>query len=282
MKLSTLVIVLVLVPASQAPAQTQPVGEEAVIERILELRRQIDELLATLPPAARAELGKRLGACPRIRTAPSEEGLGREADPQGRVFGALGAPPDLAPAASPPVALPPSPEPALPEPVVQAPPAAEPPLRRRLTRGPHCNFLAPLDGNGDGKISALDRYWRHLFLWSDNGDRTVQEAEVASAYERNVREIAVDLSTFIRKKGTIGEIRMRSAGGSETPLLDVRGDGFGGADDAVLVVDATRLKRGSGPELLSAAGEPVEGFQPFREGWQLRADGGEVTVFRCP
>ncbi len=264
MKLSTLAVVLVLALASHAPAQTEPAGgpdpgEEEVIEQILELQRQIDELLATLPPAARAELEKRLderGAVPQHTqaTAPS---------------------PSPEPPAPEPVALPPALEPA-----PAAPP--EPPVRRRLTRGPHCNFLVPLDGNGDGKISALDRYWRHLFLWSDNGDRTVQEAEVASAYERNVREIAVDLSTFIRKKGTIGEIRIRSAGGSETLLLDVRGDGFGGADDAVLVVDATRLKRGSGPELLSAAGEPVEGFQPFREGWQLRGAGGEVTVFRCP
>ena len=151
-------------------------------------------------------------------------------------------------------------------------------VRRRLTRGPHCNFLDALDGNGDGKISALDRYWRHLHLWSDtNGDRTVQEGEVVSVYERNVREIAVDLSTFIRKKGTLGEIRV-----GDSLLLDVRGDGFGGGDDAVLVVDATRLKRGAGPELLSASGEPLDGFQPFEEGARLRGSDGEVTVFRCP
>ena len=254
-KLTNFALALLLALAVSLPtaAQTETAGElsEAqVIERILELQRQIDELIASLPPAARAELEKRLAE----RGAPA----------------AVPAPAAELPAEAPRVAAA--------ERKVQPPPAAaEPPVRRRLVRGPHCNFLTAFDSNQDGKVSALDRYWRHLFLWSDaNGDRQIQEAEVASAYERNVREIAVDLDTFIRKKGTIGEVRV-----GEHLLLDVRGDGFDGGDDGVLVVDATRLRRGTGPDLQSASGEPLGGFQPLQEGRQIREGNGEITVLRC-
>ncbi len=206
---------------------------EELVERILELHRRIEELMAELPPEARAEVLRRLAES----------------------------------AAAPPA--------------VEPSPASDvPKLIRRRSRRPECNTLRPLDENGDGRISAADRYWRHLYLWTDrNGDRQPQEREVASAYDRRVREIAISLETFIRVKGGLGEIRIE-----EAVVLDLRGDGFAERarrDDAVLVVDATALSRGGGPRLLGPGGEALEGYQPFRSGLRLDV-AGELTEITCP
>ncbi len=217
---------------------------EELVERILELHRRIEELMAELPPEARAEVRRRLA---ESAAAPS---------------------PALPAAPSPPPAVEPSPASDVPK------------LIRRRSRRPECNTLRSLDENGDGRISAADRYWRHLYLWTDrNGDRQPQEREVASAYDRRVREIAISLETFIRVKGGLGEIRIE-----EAVVLDLRGDGFAERtrrDDAVLVVDATALSRGGGPRLLGPGGEALEGYQPFRSGLRLDSS-GTVTELNCP
>ncbi|MEE8526656.1 MAG: hypothetical protein V3T72_22190 [Thermoanaerobaculia bacterium] len=262
-KLIIISLILTLLPATWAfardTAADEALSEDEIVERILDLQRQIDELVAELPAEARERLTRRLAA-----TAPER------------------APDASAPIAVPATPVEPAPEPAaVPAPPAVAAPAAAPapqPLRRRLTRRPHCNFLEVLDSNQDGKVSALDRYWRHLYLWSDsNGDRQVQDDEVASAYDLKVREIALDLDTFIFKKGHIGEIRVE-----RFVTLDVGGDGLGSADDRVLVVDATKLGRGTGPRISSADDEPLAGFQPFQEGWRIEQDGAQVIVLECP
>ncbi len=241
---------------------------EELVERILELHRRIEELMAELPPEARAEVLRRLAesaAAPPDAAPPAVES----------------APPAVPEPAPPAVPEPAPPAPPLPPPVVEPVPASDvPKLIRRRSRRPECNTLRPLDENGDGRISAADRYWRHLYLWTDrNGDRQPQEREVASAYDRRVREIAVSLETFIRSKGGLGEIRIE-----EAVVLDLRGDGFAERarrDDAVLVVDATALSRGGGPRLLGPGGEALEGYQPFRSGLRLDV-AGELTEITCP
>jgi hypothetical protein len=243
-----LISLILLLPAAGAGAADpapDALSEDEIVERILDLQRQIDELVEALPPEARERLARRLAGTPE----PSPRDTAAEI----------------------PVAA------AEPEPEPETQPPSQP-VRRRLTRGPYCNFLEVLDSNQDGKVSAMDRYWRHLYLWADaDGDRQVDEGEVQSAYDLDVREIAVDLDTFLFKKGHIGEMRV-----ADLVTLDVRGDGLGSGDDRVLVVDATKLGRGSGPRISSASGEPLEGFQPFQEGWRIEHDGGQVTVLECP
>ena len=266
-------LILLLLPAAGAVAADpapDALSEDEIVERILDLQRQIDELVEALPPEARERLARRLAGTPEPGTPePASEATAAAAPPVASPAPSETAPP---PAASPR-------ESAVEMSVAAAEPEPEArPVRRRLTRGPYCNFLEVLDSNQDGKVSAMDRYWRHLYLWADaDGDRQVDEGEVQSAYDLDVREIAVDLDTFIFKKGHIGEMRV-----ADFVTLDVRGDGLGSGDDRMLVVDATRLGRGDGPRISSASGEPLEGFQPFQEGWRIEHDGGQVTVLECP
>lgn len=129
-------------------------------------------------------------------------------------------------------------------------------------------------------MDARDRYWRYLYLWLDrNGNGAMEEREIVPPFDRKVREIAADLDGFVGAKGLFGEIRI-----DERLVLDLKGDGFqaGSHDDAVLLVDASALRRGDGPDLLSADDVPIEGIQPFAHGWRLRDASGAVTRLTCP
>ncbi len=295
---------LLLLPAMPARGDSAEPSQEEIVERVLELQRQIEELLAALPPEVRAELRRRLaaGATPASPTAPAPETIvgaapaapaapAPSAPPAADPPAGTTPPPSTVPAAETPAAATPAPpmpappvEAAATAPTVEAAPAAPsdgiPKLIRRRSRRAPCNTLSPLDGNGDGKISSADRYWRHLYLWTDkNDDRRLQDREVESVYDRRVREIAVSLETFLRAKGGLGEIQIE-----DRVVLDLRGDGFSERarrDDAVLVIDAGALARGDGPRLLGPGGEPLEGFQPFRAGLQLDL-AGNLTALNCP
>ncbi len=164
--------------------------------------------------------------------------------------------------------------PAVEPPAVEPPPPPPPPRRRRRRS---CNTLLAFDENGDGKVDVADRYWRYLYLWIDrNGNGQVEERETLIPFDRKVRHISVDLETFEKTKG-IGEIHL-----GETVTLDLKGDGFGGDDDAVLVVDATALGRRGGPRLLDAEGRVLEGIVTFRRGLALRDAAGGVVALDCP
>ncbi len=282
---------LCLSPAAWAQGSGDAASPEEIVERILELQRQIDELLAALPPEVRDEVRRRLAEPATEPAVADTEPVVAEATPEP----AAPEPAAPEPAAPEPAAPEPAaPEPAAPEPA--APAASEPAitaeapatpssdgipkLLERRSRRPPCTTLLALDENGDGKVSSADRYWRYVYLWTDrNGDGRLQEREVESAYDRKVREIAVSLETFIRAKGNLGEIRVE-----DQIVLDLRGDGFSQrsrGDDGVLVVDADALARGDGPRLLAAGGEPLAGYQAFRAGLRLEV-AGVVTELSCP
>lgn len=179
------------------------------------------------------------------------------------------------PPPSPPAAPPQSADRDEPEPAPGPPP---PPRRTRFGRRPACNTLDAFDSDGDGTVDARDRYWRYLYLWLDkNRDGKPEKREIVSTFDKKVREIAADLESFESDKAGRGDIRIE-----ERIRLDLKGDGFDSDDDAVLMVDATALKRGSGPTLLDSAGEEVEGVQPFAPGWRLRDADGQVTRLSCP
>ncbi len=224
-----------------AAVRGEPPAPEEIVERILELRREINALMAQLPPELREEVCKQLA---ELDAAP---------------------PADATTVTAPPAA---------------AAPVPEPP--RRVRKQPACNTLVVFDTNQDGRVDSSDRYWRHLNLWIDrNGDGRVEEREISSPFDRGVREIEVDLAGFERTKDRYGAIRI-----GEHLVLDLRGDGFDKgprrSDDGVLLVDATTLARASGPRILSASGEVVEGIQPFVAGWRIEEANGRVTVISCP
>lgn len=255
-------VLLVLLVAPTTDAQDDVTAEDlAVVERILELQRELDELLESLPPELREAVEKRLDTPRSPAPPPSSPPSSRSLSPP----------------------APPVTDPSPPPPPEVAPPPAEPPAappRRRFGRR-ICNTLRPFDTDGDGVVNARDRHWRHLYLWIDkNGDGVEDKREIVSPYDEKIEEIDADLATFEAAKKSWGEIRV-----TEHIMLDLRGDGFGtgnGRDDAVLLVDASSLARGDGPQILDAQGEPLEGLQAFAPGWRLRQENGEIVRLDCP
>ncbi len=250
-------------PQSAPKMQEQNPLDQDLIEQILALQRQLDELINRLSPEARQELhARQIAAEPSALEAvavPSPEA----AAPESKKVNPVTASPAPAPALDPATA-----------------PGPLPLLKKRQKR-PTCNTLTLLDQNQDGQINAVDRYWRHLFVWVDkNGDGKRQEREIESAFERGVREIATSLETFVRSKGGLGETRI-----GEQIVLDLNGNGFSERnrrDDGVLLLDATAIRRGQGLDLLGPGDEALAGFQAFRSGLRIREPSGQVIALSCP
>ena len=239
-----------VVLGAEEPAAALDASTVAEIER---LRSEISALLASVSPALRAEVLAALIAAAQ-ETQPMAESAATERS----------------------VSEPSVSEP-LPASAADVSPPPPPTFKRRVT----CNALDAFDENGDGKVTAQDRYWRHLHLWVDgNRDGQAQEKEILSAYGAGVREISTRLDVFFRKKGSLGEIRIDG-----NLRFDLGGDGFGDGrrpDDGVLMVDADALGRGDGPEIVDGQGDIVSGMAIFAAGWRFRpADGPEWAVV-CP
>lgn len=300
---SALILTLALLPALPAPGAAQgrpqapPPSDEEIIERILELREELERLLQALSPEGRRALERRL----------AERGLERPEGPHEEGGTSIGSVPDdrseeggtserggAAAEASPQTRTPREPEAeavrsAGGTPGTEARSAGEvvPSAPEGSARGPavseRCNTLALLDTQEDGVLDARDRYWRYLYLWRDrNRDGELQDSEVSSLYEEGVRSLGVGLETFGTEGDGMGLVRL-----SRWIVLDVAGNGFAGTiagdtDDAALVVDSPALGRGNGPELLDPGGEALEGYQPFRSLLRLRLESGEILELTCP
>ncbi|MEL7061376.1 MAG: hypothetical protein AAGN46_15240, partial [Acidobacteriota bacterium] len=155
-------------------------------------------------------------------------------------------------------------------------PAAKEPARR-------CSTLVLFDSDGDGLVTAFDRYWRHLYLWTDaDGDGRPSSAEMTSPYERNIRGIDVDLRHLLFGKGdaqTKRDIQLE-----ELVLFDVSNDGlvrpWPRGDDGALSLNAAALRR-AGWTLDAADGKPLDGIVPIRNAARL-SDGERSVVVDCP
>lgn len=276
--LGALSLLPVLVSAQDTRDAGAPtVSHQEVVDRLMELQEEIERLLPHLPPELRRQIAAELAR----RAASQQEQAERAARGEAQGSAAPGEPeasPEEAAAAGSPES-PPSPpgtstEPRPPEPSVPAP---RPPNRTV------CNTLDLFDTREDGRIDSGDRYWRYLYLWTDeNGDGQVTEREVRSVFEAGVRNISVPLDRFEGEDGSVGLLRV-----DRWIVLDPRGDGFSGGltgrtDDGALTVDASALGRFSGPQLLGPEGRPLEGMQPFRAGLSLREASGRVLELSCP
>lgn len=225
-------------------AGAPPVGEQEVVDRLMELQEEIERLLPFLSP----ELRRRIAAELARRAAAQQEQAERTAR----------------------------------ETLEPAGPTEPPPARAPAARTA-CNTLEPFDTREDGRIDSGDRYWRYLYLWTDgNGDGEVTEREVRSVFEAGVRNISVRLDRFAGKEGSVGLLRIDRWIVLD-PLGDGFSGGITGpTDDGALTVDAGALGRFSGPQLLGPDGRPLAGMQPFRPGLSLREASGRVIELSCP
>jgi hypothetical protein len=139
-----------------------------------------------------------------------------------------------------------------------------------------CAPLGAFDSDGDGLVSARDRYWRYLLLVRDaNGDREPQRSEAVDLYEAGVRSLDATLTGFRLAEGGRGRIDVDSR-----ITLDF---GDTARPDAWLAVDASRLARGAGPALLPREGDqPLTDLQLLQPGQWLRYEDGRMeTVGGC-
>lgn len=234
-RILSLAVALVLWQGAACLAAEDAVGGELsdaeIVERVLDLRRELDALLAALPVELRDEVERRLAADPEAA--------------------AVEQPVAVAPAA---------------EGAVAGTPAA---VSTPVTRVADCAELAPFDTDGDGSISGFDRYWRFFRLWRDDGDGAVEPPELTTLYEAGVRELASDLARYETADGLDGGVRRVDGwitlelagrkGGAATLMIDA--DRLGGAGELALVDAAGEplggLRRLGDETLLSVAGSPT-------------------------
>lgn len=243
----TLSWISILLAGLVAPALTFGLAEESRsadkerrIDRILELRRELQELLEDLPPEARQEVERRWRRERGLEPmAPAETGAGR---PESVVKPE----PEIVP------------EPSAPAVVARPTPSSEP-----TVAAPACGTLAVLDSNGDGAITAADRYWRYLSLWKDDGDGVIEESELRSLYRHGIRRVSSRLYSYTTAKGVEGGVWVE-----DSIYFDLPGRG----SPAVLAINAGALARGDDLRLEDRAGVAQQGFQELRSelDWVLR------------
>jgi hypothetical protein len=232
---------------------------EAAARRVLELRRELEAVLAELPPELRARVEARVeelardGDGARSTGAAPAEAVPRPSDTQGSSTQADASP--------------------------EAPRAAPAPLASaaRDVTVSLCAGLAALDRDGDAVVSAIDRSWRHLYLWSDDGDEAIEPEEVRSLFELGVRSLHAASRTYTTDSGFVGDIDV----GAALALSIPRGGRRGGFERGELVVDNDGLRRAGEPVVERAEGGELSGYQPLRAGYVLRAASGPPVPLPC-
>ena len=232
--------------ASSAAAQN-PQGPpsdarlEAVAREVHELRAAVDALLAPLSPVDRARVEARLLELAVDAVAPEVE-TDAPARPE-------------RPAPAPPVSLP---TPSRPAPA-------------------ECRGLAAFDRDADGIVSAADRGWRHFYLWQDDGDAVLEENEVISLFELDVRALDASRRTYTTASGFVGDLEIGDGVTLDVPARR-RGADF---ERGELVVDNDGLRRAGEPTVRSASGQELAGYQPLRRESRLVSSDGTAITLPC-
>lgn len=313
MSKSTLIVWLIiaflaspLLVDAQENRDEKPQSTAEIIERILELRREMEALLEVLPPELQDEIERRwreLKEAEAARAAslePQVESTGRAevavvppapAPEQTAAFEPR--PPSTARAGV--AVVPPIPEvepettpdpipvvesPAATIEIVPGPSAPETPTPEGELEPapvPVCGTLAPIDSNDDGVLSGADRYWRYLRLELAGGGAGLESQGPASLYELGIRTIDVGLKFYTTPDKERGDIDV-----DEAIHIELVGKGRLAGESGVLVIDADRLGRGGEIQLVDGSGTPLAGFQALRPGLALEtADGGRLPLL-CP
>jgi hypothetical protein len=249
----------------RSPEQPGASPEELILQEILALKQRIDSLVEELPPELREEVRRRLMAGYELYGGVEEEeaappgGGGEARDPGSREASPL-----------------PIGREALTGRGILGEVATElAELGRESRPRPRdpesCNTLWFFDNNQDGELTANDRYWRHFYVWMDDGDGEVEAAETRSLFDADVRAVDVALKHYRGTSDGSGDIDVGVHVILRLP------DGAG-----ALTVDAGKIGRWDGPRLLGPRGEELDGLQPFRSSLALREPDGRVTYLSCP
>lgn len=248
---------LILAAEKQSPSHATT---EEIIEQILVLRQQIESLLKALPPEMREEIESRWRERQQAELPIAETEL-----------------PPTIPSSDPSVSEQPAPlEPSQPtaeSPVPETAPEPAPSLEPRAT----CGTLGPLDTNEDGLISGGDRYWRYLRLWFDNGNGTLEEAEIESPFSLGIRQIDVGMGSFKDSDDAVGDIDV-----DDLVRLHLHSRGRSGTRTGVLIIEAGRLARGDELWLVDSSGTKLANYQPLTTELAFEFADGNRHPLSCP
>lgn len=240
--------------------------QEEIIQRILELRQQIEDLLEILPEDLRQEVEKRW----------REDQAGR---PDEAPIGAL---PGPEPEIDPTLAERPSGEPATeselqpvrePEATLEVP--ADEPAATAVV--PPCGGFHLLDTNEDSVVSGGDRQWRYLRLWfDDNGNGSLEEEEIDSLFELGVRQIDVGLRFYINDEDDSEDVDV-----DDHIWLRRVGKGSAKRRSGALAVDVDRFVRDGRFWLTDDDGVQLTGYQPLGPAVLLHTNDGVQFPLLC-
>jgi hypothetical protein len=258
---------------SRPTAAHQTAAEEDTLDRILELRQELERLLESLSPEERQEVERRWRE--RQETKASDPLLKPPIEPAVE--------PTPAPVTEPISESPPIPtaaETGLPQDteVTEQPPAidSEPLAAPSDDARSSCGTLAAFDSNDDGVLSASDRYWRYFLLSPAEGGELVPTA-TETLYDQGIREIGLELDFFKTSDDTTGDIsvadriHLRLVGKRRKPALS-----------GILILEAGRLARGGEVHLADEQGAKLVGLQAIRPGVALVSADGTRRIILCP
>lgn len=286
---AALTITLISIPLTlgadlwaQGQESPPPDEIERILEEILQLRGEAEALLETLPPELREEVERRWIELQVASPELPDEEASQSAAPVAAPPEPDAGPEDLAPVPS---EIAPSQQPtADPGPDAELEPALESEAAEVLP-GPEpepepakeCDSLGPLDTNSDGIISADDRNWRYLRLRADMGGKSTSMGDLESLYDLNIREIDVNLRFYKLADGFTGDITLDDRIRFE--LLSKRKSG---RRSMILFVQASRMARGGGLQLVDSSGALLAGDQPLAPGVALQTAEGSRLPLLCP
>lgn len=284
------VLLTILLAASPliASAGEVPGGEavDELIRRALELRVELEELLDGLTPEAREELERRWRELreeapddgPPAAEPPMPE-RPRPADPEPRPEPDVqGKPEAPAEASDRPTGLAPDSEPVEDLAAAPDPPAVENPAPDTASElsddeeAETCDTLILFDSNGDDVLSGSDRYWRHFYLWLDDGDGQIEDKEIERLFEAGIRRISVRLRSYDSRKGASGDVWIDDG---------VRLDLLTRGRSANLVIDAEKLRGGDELLIRDASGARLGGMQALRSGLVIESVDGRQSRLLC-